>query len=133
MAEEDENRFEKALAGLPTRVTLTYASFKPGPPSESKDPVQLAIDEPPPEEVVVCLQFSEAGFGFGEVAIRQTSEGVFLDTEHMSVERVKRYFAALFDSAITDTETDPARHKLYNKVMRSECGEVCEICFPKAP
>ena len=114
---------DEIMDGFSTGVSLSYArSTFP----EGADPL-----EDPPSEVVLCLQFSEKGFGFGEVTLKQTPEGVFLDTEHMSLKRVKRYFEMLLDSAITDTEQDPEKHALYNKVTGTRCGEQCILCHPK--
>lgn len=109
---------KEILARLPTKVSLGYASSEPGEP----------IDEAPPKKVVVVLQFSEKGFGFGEVTIQQTPEGVFLDTECMSLDRVKGYFNALLDAAITDRDDDPERHALYNRVTGRSCNSACPAC-----
>lgn len=109
---------KKVLDSCPTNVALGYARSRPNETDE------LA----PPEEVVVVLAFTEKGFGFGEVSIHQTQEGVFLDTECMSLDRVKRYFNSLLDKAILDTDEDPERHKLYNRVMGRHCGDGCPVC-----
>jgi hypothetical protein len=53
---------------------------------------------------------------------------VFLDTEHISLDRVKHYFEALLDKAILDTDNDPERHRLYNQVMGRQCGDSCQVC-----
>lgn len=122
--------FKAVMETIPTRVAFSYARYEPGEerPPKPGETVRLAIDEPPPKEVVVVLQFSEKGFGFGEIAIHQTPEGVFVDTEHMSLDRVKRYFNELLDSAITDNDMDPVKHALYNKVTRRQCGPACPVC-----
>lgn len=114
---------DEIMDSFPTEVALSYAS--------STFPEGAEPFESPPSDVVVCLQFSEKGFGFGEVSLKQTAEGVFLDTEHMSLKRVKRYFEMLLDSAITDTEKDPEKHALYNKATGTVCGEHCILCHPK--
>jgi len=119
------SKFVEILKGLPTHVSLRYADYKPGVPKEG----EYEWDTPP-EKVVFMLQFSESGFGFGEVTIKQTSQGVFVNTECMSLERVKKYLAALVDSAITDNEQDPEKHALYNEVMGRGCGPRCRVCFP---
>lgn len=116
-----EEAFDKIMDGFPTEVSLSYASYEPG----DGDPDQF----PTPKEVTVVLSFSEKGFGFGSVCIKQTTEGVFLDTEHMSLARVKKYFNMLLDSAVTDVDQDPARHALYNRVMQQQCGKHCKVCF----
>lgn len=105
-------------------VTLSFASMK------RRKGVADADHEATPERVSLVLAFSESGFGFGEIAIVQTVDGVFLDAEYMSVERVKRYLSALIDKAITDTDKDPERHALYNKVMGRSCGPGCKVCRP---
>jgi hypothetical protein len=117
---------QKAMDGLPTNVTLSFASMK------RREGIADDDWETPPEKVVVVLAFSEKGFGFGEVAITQTSEGVFVDTECMNLERVKRYFSALLDKAILDTDSDPVRHALYNRVKGRSCGPRCKVCNPGA-
>jgi hypothetical protein len=126
----DKPDFKKVLDQFPTRVNLTFARYVPGEPDRVEGSVHLAIDDPLPKEVVVGIQFSEQGFGFGEVVIKQTPEGVFLDTECMFLDRVKRYFNALLDSAVTDNDMDPVRHASYNRVMGRSCGEGCTACYP---
>lgn len=117
--------FHEVLKGLPTRVCLGYAAYKQGVPKEGQHPWEVE-----PDEVVVSIEFSESGFGFGEVTIKQTPQGIFVNTECMSLERVKKYLAALVDSAITDNDQDPEKHALYNEVMRRGCGPRCRVCFP---
>jgi hypothetical protein len=117
--------FQTIVDKLPTSVKLTYARAEWHEDSREDDP------EASPKKVVVVLSFSEKGFGFGEVAIIQTDEGVFIDTEHMTMERVKWYFNALLDQGITDMDMDPERHALYNKVNRRTCGDGCTVCNPK--
>jgi hypothetical protein len=118
--------FIEVLKGLPTHVSLCYADSKAGVPKDGGREWDT-----PPEMVVVGLQFSESGFGFGEITIKQTAQGVFLNTECMSSERVKKYLAALVDSAITDNDQDPEKHALYNEVMKRGCGPRCRVCFPE--
>lgn len=84
----------------------------------------------PAERVVAMFQFSEKGFGFGEITIIQTAEGCFLDTEHMSRETVKRFLGMLIDGAISDTDTEPEKHLLYNRVAGRSCGAHCGVCYP---
>lgn len=115
----------EVLKGLPTRVRLTYAACKQGLHEGGTDP-----GGPEVEEVVLVLEFSESGFGFGEITIVQTQDGVFVDTECMSLERVKKYLGALVDSAVTDNDQDPVKHARYNEVMRRGCGPRCRVCFP---
>lgn len=125
---------DKLLQDLPGFVRLTFASYEqPELPPPSNEPgVELAIDDLPPKKIVIVLQFSEPGFGFGEVTLIQTPEGLFVNTEYMRLERVKGFFSKLLDSAITDWDEDPERHALYNRVMGSRCGAGCRLCHPEA-
>ena len=81
-------------------------------------------------KIVVVFGFSEPGFGFGEVTLVQTPEGLFMDGEHMSSERIKRYLCKLVDKAVRELDKDPARHALYNKNMGRSCSDSCEVCHP---
>ncbi|HYX21038.1 MAG TPA: hypothetical protein VFA98_09370 [Thermoanaerobaculia bacterium] len=82
---------------------------------------------------VVILEFSEKGFGFGEVTIVQTKHGVFLDTERMGVSRCLKYVEMLLASGVTDADMDPARHALYNREMGRSCADGCEACAAAPP
>ena len=119
--DEQMKKFTELLVEFPTNVWLARASDH-----------QDEVDEDAIPEVTVILRFSEKGFGFGEIALKQTQKGLFLDTECMSLERVKYFVNSLLDKAITDVEQDPERHKLYNEVMQTQCGDRCTICYPKA-
>ena len=88
----------------------------------------LSCDDPPPNRVAVGLQFSEKGFGFGELLFVQTPEGLCLDAETMRPEHVKRYLGALVDSAILDSDLDPERHAKYNEIRGRGCGPRCPVC-----
>lgn len=114
------------MKGLPTQVTLWYASRKNGKAKKGQHAFEV-----PPEEVVVVFNFSESGFGFGEIAIKQTKDGVFIDTECMGKDAVKRYLGMLVDSAITDHDKDPVKHGRYSKAMGRSCGPACSACFPE--
>lgn len=103
--------FQKIMDGMPTEVSIGHAES-----SEAND------------TCVVVLNFSEKGYGFGEVTILQTPKGVFLDTEYMGKERCLKYFAALFDGAITESDMDPERHALYNREMGRTCADGCVAC-----
>jgi hypothetical protein len=116
---------KEIMAGIPTKVTLSYGSHKAGAPQEGLHPLEI-----PPEEVVVVFQFSETGFGFGEITIVQTQKGVFVDTECMGREKVQQYLSAFLASAILDTDVDPEKHALYNEERGSRCGGGCRVCFP---
>jgi hypothetical protein len=111
------------LSQFPTSVRLSYGAAKGGP--TARDPGKVA------ERVVAMFQFSEKGFGFGEITIMQTKEGCFIDTEHMSRETVKRFLGALVDGAVTDTDDDPEKHLLYNQEAGRRCGAHCRICYPE--
>lgn len=113
---------EQVFEGLPTRVALSYVRCTPASGDTPRGT--------PPSEVVVIVSFSEKGFGFGEVCLKQTPEGLFLDTERMNLNRVKRYFMHLLDSAVTDNDQSPDNHALYNRVMGRQCGPGCSVCHP---
>lgn len=106
---------QRVLDGFPDDVKLSYASMM-GVPGED------------PDEVILIVSFSERGYGFGEIAIVQTPEGTIIDAETASLARVKKYFDALLDNAILDTDMDPTRHKLFNRIRGRRCGELCEVC-----
>lgn len=75
------------------------------------------------------IEFSQQGFGFGEIAIRQTNTGgAYIDGERMSRDRIKAYLAALVDSAILDSDTDPGKHRAYNEAMGRSCNSACQAC-----
>lgn len=101
---------------MPTEVSIGHA--------ESADATDTRV---------VVLNFSEKGFGFGEVTIVQTPEGVFLDTERMGVARCIRYFEMLLSSAVTDGDMDPEKHALYNREMGRTCADGCAACAAAAP
>jgi len=61
--------------------------------------------------------FTEAGFGFGEFVIVQDETGIYLNSERMSLDRVKKYLCALVDEAILDSDKSPDNHLAYNKAM----------------
>ena len=107
--------FEKIVENLGNDVALTFARMKGDPEN--------------PDEVVMVLSFCEKGFGFGEIAIKQTPSGVFVDTEMTSLNRVKKYFEQLLDKAILDTNDDPEAHKRFNEVMGRRCAGSCTVCF----
>lgn len=118
------DEFRAVMSKLQTRVSLKFADCKESQPND------LNVD---PEEIVVMFQFSEKGFGFGNVTIKQTPAGVFIDTECMSLDRVKKYLALFVDSAITDNDQDPEKHALFNRTMGRSCGERCKICSIDVP
>ncbi len=110
------------LSQFPTSVCLSWGRTEGGPTAE--DPEKAA------DKAVAVFQFSEKGFGFGQITFIQTAEGCFLDTEHMSRETVKRFLGMLIDGAVTDTDTEPEKHVLYNRVAGRRCGSQCNICYP---
>ena len=112
------DKISEIMGGLPTRVELMGAYEK----SNSSDP------EDAPEEVIVVFNFSEKGFGFGEFCIKQTPDGVFVDTEAMGIAKIKKYIGLLLDTAIADTESDPDKHARYCKAMSRMCGPACPQC-----
>jgi hypothetical protein len=64
---------QQVLDGMPSFVSLTY-----GRTEKVRDTDQ---------RTTVVFNFSEKGFGFGEFALVETPEGVFIDTECMSKAR----------------------------------------------
>jgi len=115
----EKKTMSEVMDGMPTSVSLSWGRADMPPDAGPHDP---------PLRVIAAVQFSEKGFGFGEVTLVQTSEGLFLDTEHMSLDRVKRYFNMLLDSAVLDTDMDPDRHALYNKVAGRRCNDRRRAC-----
>lgn len=113
MAELDSESFSKLLGQFDDSVKISYASTR-------ADGTH-----------VIVIDFSEKGFGFGEIAFYQTSDGLFLDTECMSKERVMHFLKKLVDSAILDTDNDPDRHLRYNEVRGRRCGVGCNVCNPE--
>lgn len=104
------------MDSLPTEVALSYAH---------ELPVSAATGH---QEIVVVLRFSEKGFGFGEIRITQTRDGLFINTEHMGLESARRYFGLLFDRAITELDQDPEKHARYKRATRTSCGPACPAC-----
>lgn len=85
-----------------------------------------------PKQAVVVFRFSEPGYGFGEFTFKQDEHGqLFINTERTDMAHMQAMFTAWTETAITDCETDPERHRRYNEFMQSTCGERCEICYPK--
>lgn len=119
MSTDKEKALQGVLDGMSDDVRLTHARCEC---AETKTH--------PSKEVTVVLSFSERGFGFGEVAMVQTPDGLFMDGEYMSNERIKRYFCSLIDNAVRETDQDPGRHALYNRVMGRRCGTACQVCHP---
>ncbi len=116
------SRLTELFRNLPWQVSLETAYHKESGETEPE------TGRPIIEEATACFSFSEPGFGFGEFAIVQRGNEVFIDAETMSKERVMKYLERLIDNAILDTDDDPMRHKRYNEVMKRTCGEGCKIC-----
>lgn len=106
------------MDGLPNEVRIEHVHQK-GP--EGVDEVGLPH---PPDEIVAILSFSEKGFGFGHVTFVQTKDGLAIDTECMSRDRVKKYLCWLVDNAVTDTDKDPEKHALYDRIMQGPNPEI---------
>src|SRR3954470_737983 len=115
--------FRELLDGLPTRARLQHAYYEEGVPKDGQRKEQVE-----PERLAIVVQHSESGVGWGEFTIVQTPLGVFVDTEHTTLDRVKQHLAGLLESAITDNELDPVKHALYNRVMGRQCGLWCRVC-----
>jgi hypothetical protein len=117
------DKFQDILDSFPTKVYLAGAHCNYG---EAPDGDEIDV----PDKVVVCLNFSEVGYGFGGITILQNKNGIFINTECTNMERVKKYFMTLLDQAITDLDRDPERHARYCEAMDSSCGPACRVCFP---
>lgn len=117
---------QELMADIQTQVSLRYASYTKGTPKEGEHELDAE-----PEHVMFSIGFSEKGFGFGEVTFQQTPKGLFLDTECMDPERVKRYLCMLVDKAIKDTDEDPEKHALFCEQWSRVCGPRCAVCYPE--
>lgn len=102
---------KKILGELPTHVRLDYARHREDPRRTS-----------------ATFVFSQSGFGFGEITFVAVDGQLFIDGERMGVEKIKELLGIAIDGAILDSDKDPERHALYNRVMRRVCGEGCSIC-----
>ncbi len=118
----DSDELKSLLSQFPTSVRLAWGRAEGGPTAE--EPGKEAT------KAVAVFEFSEKGFGFGQITFIQTVEGCFLDTEHMSRETVKRFLGLLIDGAVTDTDAEPEKHLLYNRVAGRRCGSHCAVCYP---
>ena len=98
------------MSGMPTYVTVSGAH------ADAAD------------RLVVVFDFSLAGFGFGEIAMVQTAEHLYVDSECMGPEKVLGFFRLLLERATFDTDQDPEAHKRYNEVMGRACGPRCGVC-----
>jgi hypothetical protein len=84
----------------------------------------------PPMRATIVLAVSNPGWGFGEFTFIQDENGkLFLDTECSKVDTVIEALTEWVKGAITDHDTDPEKHKRYNEVRGSICGEHCKICY----
>lgn len=102
------SELDKMFKALPTAVRLAA-------PSEQG-------------RAVAVFEFSQRGFGFGEVAIVQTADGAYVDSECMGRDKVMELLRIYLDGAIFDTDTDPAKHMAYNAARGSVCGPGCRVC-----
>jgi hypothetical protein len=111
------NKLQEVFDQMETRTTLDFCRF------EGTGTFDEAMGVEIPKRLTVCFSFSEKGFGFGEVVLVVDEKGrAFVDGETMSRDHVKRIIGALIDNAIMDTDEDPERHKLFDKVMHRSCG-----------
>lgn len=106
---------DKILDATPTSVSIDWVMARPD------------------GRLSIGIAFSEQGFGFGEITLVQTPQGLFLNSECMRLETVKRFIDKLLEGAIADYDKDPERHKKYNEVMGRQCGEGCKICHEEGP
>lgn len=105
-------------------VKLTYANQKNSAKFDE-------VGHPIPERIEVVFSFDEPYIMFGEIRFVQIKDQAYVDTEYLSLDRVAKFLQSFIDSAITDTDQDPVRHKKYNKVMSRSCGSGCEVCYPR--
>lgn len=116
--------FKKILDETPAYVQITFGSSEHDP----ADVHGIKL----PKRASLVLAFGEPGYGFGELTFVQDAKGqLFLDTECTSLDRVKAFLAKWVDSAILDTDDDPAHHARYNEVRGRRCGDGCRVCSSK--
>ena len=119
---DQEKKITEIMESMPTVSRLVFGS------TEGADP----NCENPPERASAVIAFSKKGLGFGEITIVADVTGqTYIDTEHMDAATVKEILCALVDGAILDVDRDPVRHKQYNEVMKSRCGDRCKVCNAK--
>jgi hypothetical protein len=104
-------------------VKLSYANQKNSTKVDE-------LGRPVPERIEIVFSFDDPYFGFGEIRLVQDKDQVFVDAEHMSLDRVTRYLCNFLESAITETDEDSVRHRKYNNVMLRSCCSDCEVCYP---
>jgi len=100
--------FVKLLGTLPTHVGFGHASSSGG-------------------RQTVTLDFSQTGYGFGEVTFVETLDGLFVDTERMGAAKVLELVQVMLDRAVLDVDEDPERHRRYNEAIGRTCG-ACPVC-----
>lgn len=115
------SKLSEIFAKLPTRMDITHVDI-------THEGEQPETGEPLVKEAAVVFSFSEPGFGFGEVTVVQRDGHTFIDGERMNAERIAGFFEAMVRGAILDSDQDPERHALYNKVMRRTCADDCKAC-----
>lgn len=94
---------QKILDKMPTYCAVTYARGDKIEPEELDE-----IGMPKFKRLVVGFNFSEAGFGFGEIVIvvDPATGKHYIDAETMSREHVKALLGLMVDNAILDTDPD---------------------------
>lgn len=111
-------KFEDIIANLPKSCEIRFANS-----------VHATGIYGPPERATLVLGVSSPKWGFGEFTFIQDEKGqLYLDTECSSVDTVIEALAEWIKGAITDHNQDPEKHKRYNEVRGSVCGEHCKIC-----
>lgn len=115
-----EEQFQAIVDKMPTHVYLSYGKV---------EPAGVNVMEVMPDKVYACINFSEKGFGFGEIGIFTDKEGqTYIDSECMSREAVLHFLTKLVEDAILDTDEDPEKHAKYVKFIKQTCGEGCRPC-----
>lgn len=104
-------RLKDVMRNLPWSVRLETGYHK-----ESGE-THPETGEPIIAEATAVFSFSEPGFGFGEFAIVQRGDEVFIDAETMNRATIMKYLERLVDNAILDTEKDPVKKARYEAVM----------------
>jgi hypothetical protein len=129
-SEEEKDQQAKDVQALfdqmPDHTSLSFARGDFAPPANDEEE-----DFPKPLRLVAVFSFAETGFGFGEITVVTGPDGrTYMDTEYTDKETVKRILGRLVDTAVTESDQDPAAHKKYNEIMGRTCSERCKVCHP---
>lgn len=112
MSEEKKQTFEEILSQFPTHTKLIFGKTEY---TGEKDP-DTGFDKMKTAKAV--FSFRQKGFGFGEICIKTGEDGItYIDSEMMSLDKVKELLCAIVDTAIFDWEQDPKLRAMYDKAM----------------